>query len=744
MTWAALVATAYLIVIGGTPLGDESGPLLVINIGIGAVVVGAYALRVAPRPDRTDLLALAAYLAFLAACLLSQFPRQSFDTALSALALLAVFSLARRSPALAPGGAGRWVLGGIGLVLGLVFFALWAGVVLGWLATAETPPPLLTLRFPSLIYGHGHDVAALLIICAAATVGLPGRSGRLVRGLTITLVGLAVLIEGSRTAWLAVVVASIAVGSVWLLRRGAVRVSRRWVVIGLAGVAVIGVVALVSGLAARLGDTNTVAGRVALWVGSVDVWLLDPFSGVGPGSFPWALQLTDFFDTATFSPRHPDNAFFQTLAEAGILGVVGMGLGIAAIWVGRRRPMDLTAGWALVFFAAACMFTNPSDHGFLALPAVLWAAAFSRREASVSPAPADSRRSTSVVLWASAIAGGAVATVALIWAGVGWWHDATDPARAVEMLPMAEAIDPGQALYHRELGTILLEGGDSDGIAELEWTVALNPSDTAAWRLLAVTFLEAGDLTSARAAAEQAVDRQYRDSANLLTLASVAAATGEPDEARGLIGEAVLRVPPVIGDLDGPQIVPGVTTTHALEAAIDLWLATTDPPAINWMQPSWLTGLAGRDDLLPAAVDAAGAWPLSASALHAYFRCQPDTALELLGAAGTEDGSAWYWDIRYLIESGIGDPSPETIRLGSLMSGQVAAAEGSAELPTTLDNGLKDRWGYGRRPLQLPSIPGIAPSGGAGFMLWMRDPVATALLTVPDSQLAVCSAVSLR
>jgi O-antigen ligase len=744
VTWAALVATAYLIVIGGTPLGDESGPLLVINIGIGAVVVAAYALRVAPRPDRTDLLALTAYLAFLAACLLSQFPRQSFDTALSALALLAVFSLARRSPALAPGGAGRWLLGGIGLVLGLVFFALWAGVVLSWLAIAETPPPLLTLRFPSLIYGHGHDVAALLIICAAATVGLPGRSGRLMRGLTLALVALAVLIEGSRTAWLAVIVASLVGATAWIARRGGMQVNRRWAVIGLATVAFIGVGMVASGLATRLADTDTLAGRVALWGGSVDAWLLDPFSGLGPGSFPWALQLTDFFDSGLFSPRHPDNAFFQTLTEAGLLGVLALGLGGAAIWVGRRRPADLTAGWALVFFGVACLLTNPSDHGFLALPAVLWAAAFTRVEAGEPVRQADQQHPATIVRWATAVAGGVVMAMALIWAGVGWWHDATEPARAAEMLPTAAAVDPGQALYHRELGVLFLDDGDPAAIPELEWTVALNPSDTAAWRLLSQARLRAGELDGALAAANEAVRRQRSDAANLLTLASMTAAAGDGNGARNMVGEAVLRWPWLIGDLPGDEVVHGVSTTEALEAAIALWSETSDPPAVNWIQPSWLTGLSGRDDLLPAAADAAGNLAGSASALHAYLRCQTDAAAALLGGASAEDGTAWYWNVRYLIESGMGDFSLDTVPLGSALSADVVAAEGSGDLPTTLDNGLADRWGYGRRPLPAPDSSGLAPSGPAGLTLWMRDPVATATLTAPDSQLAVCSAVSRR
>ena len=88
---------------------------------------------------------------------------------------------------------------------------------------------------------------------------------------------------------------------------------------------VIVVLAALSGvgeaLAEQFGNLANLGYRGAMWKSLTDVWISRPFSGFGPGSFPWILQTTGYFTTNTYAPRHPDSAVFQLLGETGLLGV---------------------------------------------------------------------------------------------------------------------------------------------------------------------------------------------------------------------------------------------------------------------------------------------------------------------------------------------------------------------------------------------------------------------------------------
>jgi len=183
------------------------------------------------------------------------------------------------------------------------------------------------------------------------------------------------------------------------------------------------------------------------------------------------------------------------------------------------------------------------------------------------------------------------------WAGVGWVHDVTGSDESIQMLRIAILVDPGQALYHRELGATLLATGDPAASAQLETTLGLNPSDTAAWRLLSLSRSAAGDLAGAELAAAEAVTRERIEPANLLALAAATAAAGDTRSAKDLVGEALARAPWLIGDLAGPEVVPGVTTVEGIEAAIDVWLTATEEPP-NIFQPAWLSGLSARSGSL--------------------------------------------------------------------------------------------------------------------------------------------------
>ncbi len=101
-TWAGLTmsdlllcaALEYFVVIGGTDLGVLT-PFSALNALIGAGVVAVWIVELPRRGDLVDRLVVIALLIYLATCVLSAFPRQSFVAATDALAYAAVFSLAR-------------------------------------------------------------------------------------------------------------------------------------------------------------------------------------------------------------------------------------------------------------------------------------------------------------------------------------------------------------------------------------------------------------------------------------------------------------------------------------------------------------------------------------------------------------------------------------------------------------------------------------------------------------------------
>ena len=89
----------------------------------------------------------------------------------------------------------------------------------------------------------------------------------------------------------------------------------------------------------RLATIGTIEMRLAIWEGALTAWSAHPITGGGPGTFPFLLQPTGYFDASSYAPPHADNLYVQALAELGLLGVGALAV-LAAIVVRRwiRRP----------------------------------------------------------------------------------------------------------------------------------------------------------------------------------------------------------------------------------------------------------------------------------------------------------------------------------------------------------------------------------------------------------------------
>ncbi len=276
--------------------------------GRGHRIYIAQAPRVADRIDRAFLLGL---LFFLAACSLSVFPRQSFDVALATFAYVgAFFHLRTAMSHTQMRSVLVTALRLLSLTLTLFFASLWLVEARAWISlTGDLPPP--GLRYPSFWWGHRYDVVFLLLLVYPAW--WIGRPHPVKTSLAIVLGALTLLLtllSGSRTLWMAVVVASL-----FALAGPAGRALRPRLMprVTVAAVAIAVLIALTaSGATAlivqRVLQGGTITARFEMWGILTGAWLEHPIAGFGPGSFPLILQTTGYFDTTSFAPRHPQTA----------------------------------------------------------------------------------------------------------------------------------------------------------------------------------------------------------------------------------------------------------------------------------------------------------------------------------------------------------------------------------------------------------------------------------------------------
>ncbi len=357
-------------------------------------------------------------------------------------------------------------------------------------------------------------------------------------------------------------------------------VSRRAVAIAAAGSGALLVLAWATGIMERMASLTTLAFRLELWSSSMDAWLIDPLTGLGPGSFPWALQLTDHFAGSGFAARHPDSALVQLLTEAGVLGIVAGCVVVAALVVGIRQvgQIDRRALWGLAFFAAAGIFANPTDLGFLILLGLAWAAvATPPPVTSVQHRHSHGRRIRRGVIWTAAaavfVAAVTLATGSVVHDQANRLAAAGQTEEADRRLALAIALDPGMALYPREMGVSLIERGRYDEAAPfLDRATELNPADTIALRAASELAMARGEPAAALAAAKAAA-RLMRSSTNVvLTLARAEAAAGHVGVARRLITEAVAVFPALLA-LDFGAVGIPVSNDELLDSALALWMS---------------------------------------------------------------------------------------------------------------------------------------------------------------------------
>ena len=733
---AALVALGYFVLIGGGAFGElQPVPRLIGAILSGAFVV-AYLMWAGTRADRLDKAALLALLAFAVASILSQFPRQSLDALIGALAWSAGLFVARGLSA--EERCRRWFVNtmiGLSGLLTLSTVARWLPQVLETMTVSGSGLPPLNLELSATPWGHRYDLALLVaILYPAWWIGRPSplrRTAALVVGVLVLFI---VLITGSRTLWAALGIASSFLAVPFLSRswHGAARLRLPITI----AVVAIGVALAVSGVGALIAQRalslETLAFRTAMWGSLIDAWVAHPLAGFGPGSFPWALQLTGYFDVNSFAPRHPDNALIQQLVEGGVLGVLALLVIVAAVLPAVVRGRSTAARWAVIAFAIMCLGGNPSDFAFVVVVILAWVAYATPRHEPAElrdRAASGPTRAATLAMFAVIVAvSGAVHLAAFSYERARTAIAHGDDPAAERAMDLAVALDPGMALYVRQRGALAYVEGDlATAGSELERATKLNPADDLAWRSLALAYFGGGRREASQSALSRAVTLQRSDATNLLLSAQFAGAQGRTADAIELLAEVVQSWPAIVGAPGWSELLPSsVTTEEVVDAAAARWETGQPTPEVQTDQSLWLAALADRPDLEVRAIAEAGLGQILGETIIAVTRCDPE-ALNVLDRASEADRRQPLYAV--LRE-----------RAESLASGTAEPTSAATTLNPLDENGFfsADAWGYRRQPITWPASVAGLPSPIEGLTRWIRSSREAARAAQLDGRLPLC------
>jgi O-antigen ligase/tetratricopeptide (TPR) repeat protein len=736
-TTIGLIALAYVVLLGGTAIAEVLPSLRTVNALIAAALLVRYLLRLPAGGDALDRWVLIAIILFTAAGALSSMPRQSLDAVLLAATCGAALFTAR--DLLVSERARRMfitVMMALSLVLTVVVAGGWLQLVWQWwtLAGGDVLPPF-NLELNSWPWGHRYDLAFLIaILYPAWWVG----GSSLLRRVMATAVGLPVVavmvLVGSRTLWAAFGLATLVVATPIVLRTWHQSTRMRWAILGLVGAVVVTVV--VAGLAGaviqRALSGATIDYRTAMWGSLLEVWADHPIAGYGPGTFTWLLQLTDYFNTNSWAPLHPDSALFQLLGEAGGLGLAAGVIVVGSVVPAVLRSRSAAASWVAIAFLVMSLGANPTVFLFLLGIAIAWIAYAVPHAAGNSEAGrVQAFRPHRLVRMASF---GAVAVIGagyLATLGASFAYNSAvfavrdgELAKAAADLDTAVTLDPGMALYWRQRGELAyVDGQAPKAVSDLTRATQLNPSDDLTWRALGLAYDAANNELGALSAFDEALFRQRSDPTNVLLKARWLDSHGDSDGSSTLLAETVQSWPQIVGAPGWATMLPtGVTTADVVDAAAHRWELGSRTRDIENDEGLWLTALSRGSNIRAAAIAAAPVSPILAEAELGLVQCDLDNQLQASSAADRRSGA--YWTLRFWDSHLRGGPDDTAAEMVRIMTGNLSFPGNPDFTLNPLDeNGQfsADLWGYRRLPISWPTTDAGLPSPDAGALRWLVD-----------------------
>lgn len=612
-----LLWVALFVAIAGTYLSTW-----VVGVRVPTIVVwvlpllGWAVVRLRGPRDRLDLAVAAALVAHLGVSLASRDMLGSLEASGMAFVFALLFWAARDAVG-RPASRQRIALG---VVIGIAPWlwaaaVAWIGEKITWIALGGGVPGLESSQV--FVWGTTNAYPILVLLGLAFAAQIEGDRPRQVARVALGLPALAVVpLSAGRAGWLGLVVALVVLVSLGATAGGrlgaaAEAVRRRSGLALAAGAAAFGLVLVATAvLGGRIGEAvaSDLDSRTRIWAQAAGIFLGDPVTGSGPGTFSWVRleHVAPFTDPVGVVLAH--SVPLQVLADGGL--VLGVGLGLCALawlWalVSSLRRLTPASRWAaagVLGVAAASLLDD-----FSALPAVT--AGVVTLAAWAVPAPRVVRGSSIRWRWSLvgvvALAGAAAvlptlrvegarlsADVARASALAGRW------AEAAEAYAAAAQAYPSMGAYHLGLGFARAQQGDREAARKAyERVRSLAPGDPRSYGALAALADEPGER---RAFLAEAV-RRSTDPRHAWALGELLADDGDTSAALEAYARAVvlrpdlLRLVPESGELGRREVAA------AVPAAAERAGSLGSRPA---RQPVWDVGLVTGE--LPA--DAPAAW----------------------------------------------------------------------------------------------------------------------------------------
>lgn len=542
----------YFALFGGSPYYYQLFPVRVLHHVVATAVLLLWLLnrlrngRGLPRTP-LDAPALALVIVWLLTALASVNPRAAFENLWFPITHLLLFYIAAD---LIQRGRGRWLaeaqflLAAVVVIMAGVNFASWyfglgllPGTSIGW-ASVIGPDAPLPLASPMLYLPLGVStwlaayVAPLVVVTAAWGYTQRQRDHRLaLYGLSI---GLLLVLAGttSRGGFIALGAAAAALCGLRVL--GALLRNRsdlrRLLPLFAAGASIAAVaivaIALIGQGAGRIAGDRL---RLDLWRGAAEMTADHLLTGVGPGLFGRVFR--EYRDPAYVDDRlgTAHNAYLNTMAETGLLGVAVMLLAGAAIarawwrlWRGaeeQTRRLQLEAALAaLIGLGAQSLFDT-----FVSAPIVMLSI-FLIATCTIAPGSALAPQPTSSRGWAAALAAVlAIYALALFQFDRAQAHHlaslrAPDLETALFEARAAAALDPALGLYDLQIAYLTAAAAAARGdheaaLAAYQTALEREPTWEAGWLNLAGHAERAGAIDVALAALERAIALNHANGA---------------------------------------------------------------------------------------------------------------------------------------------------------------------------------------------------------------------------------------
>lgn len=731
---------AYFLVFGDLGWRDPHAAIRILSGLLASGVVIVYIVSAPRHADALDRRLLVAVLLFVAGAAFSAFPRQSLDSVLAVLLYAAGLYVARG--VFASTRARRLLIVALRTLSGLITVIAAAQMlppfIEWWALTEWTVFPPLSLKILPEPWVVRYELALLLVLLYPSW--WIGKRGRIQIALAVILGALTAaicLIAGSRTVWLSAGCGAAAVTGPILL--GKLRLEPRRVVLVITILAAMAVGLWLSGIGdvalERLVRVAPLAERASIWSALADGWSQRPITGYGPGSMPWVLQLTNYFDTHSFAPRQADNSVIQLLAEGGIVGLTAGALAAGTLVVAAFRGPSRTLRFVLTALLIAQVGTNPMEVAFLIAAGIAWIAYGLPRRAAIAQSHA---RSSSAMIRVPTFATMTVIGLAF-WAtvigAIGYSSAKNavvvgDYRAAGDQLRLAERLDPGLALYPRQLGTLMLVAGDPNGaLSALERAVGANPSDDLAWRVLALAQSSAGDDHKAGQSIQRAVRLQRSDPTNLLLAIEFLEREGKREAAQTALAEAVQAWPYLVVAPGWQSLTGSSAPAPVLDLAAARWDRSEPSPVPLGNQRLLIRSMLG------AAFVGEGAFStLSAPLARAYvavMECQSGAAEALSDIPDSDKRTALFWELNVRHAETVGTSSTDFRRIHLIMtSDRLLSQDVYLPLNPLNENGVRgsspDTFGYRRSPIEWEEAGWELPSPRAGAALWHDRPVLSA------------------